>query len=90
MGSTHNKSELDAGLANCSQTLEKSILRIFETKAAETILHRCRDSECSLIRLWDRQEVDDGPFQYVWIDYRVMIGLVNNELLETEGRNRSC
>jgi hypothetical protein len=87
-GSTHHNYELDVELACGSQTPEKSFIRIFETKAGETIRHRCR--ECILIRHWDRQEVDHGPLQFVWIEFRLMIGLVNNELLETEGRNRSC
>ena len=78
-------------LACVSQTLEKSFLRIFETKAVETITHRC--CECILIRHWNRQEVDDGPFPLVWIqifitiEYIITIGY---ELLETERRNRSC
>jgi hypothetical protein len=86
--STHHNDELDVVLAFGSHTLENSLVRTSETKAAETIRHSCR--ACIFIRQWDRQEVDHEPLQFVWIEIRAMIGLVNKELLETEGRNSRC
>lgn len=80
------------GFASTSQTLEKSFLRIVETKASETIAQWC--SECTLIFIYlDRSKVDDtsrAPFSQ--IERRdIFVGWGDDGLFETVARNgRRC